>query len=98
MLEVTPQTLKCLQLGSDFSQLLLRLGQLHGFATAGQHALGFFLGLAHGSFIDVVSADGAIHEHHIKARGPVPMDSDALADRLAAEPGLRGFALAPRDE
>lgn len=46
----------------------------------------------------VVSADGAIHEHHIKARGPVPMDSDALADRLAAEPGLRGFTLAPRDE
>ncbi|MBX3477072.1 MAG: MgtC/SapB family protein [Brevundimonas sp.] len=46
----------------------------------------------------VVSPDGSIHEHHVKARGLTPMDIDALADRLAAEPGLKGFALSPRDE
>ncbi len=46
----------------------------------------------------VVSPDGSIHEHHVKARGLTPMRVDVLADRLAGQPGLKGFSLSPRDE
>jgi putative Mg2+ transporter-C (MgtC) family protein len=31
----------------------------------------------------VVSPDGRLHEHHIKAKGPGPLDIDGLVTRLA---------------
>ena len=46
----------------------------------------------------VLSSDGRHHEHHIKAKGPMPLDVDGLARRLASTSGLAGFSLMPRDE
>lgn len=46
----------------------------------------------------VRSADGAIHEHHVKARGPMPLAVDALVESLSDRPGLNGFSVAPRDD
>jgi putative Mg2+ transporter-C (MgtC) family protein len=46
----------------------------------------------------MVAPDAAHHEHHIKVKGPMPMDIDGLVARLSAEPGLVGFSVLPRDE
>ena len=46
----------------------------------------------------VVSHDGQIHEHHIKARGPMPLRVDDLSARLAQQGGLAGFSVMPRDD
>ncbi|GAA0649297.1 MgtC/SapB family protein [Brevundimonas lenta] len=46
----------------------------------------------------VICQDGALHEHHMKVKGPMPMDIDGLVTRLSAEAGLAGFSVLPRDE
>lgn len=46
----------------------------------------------------VLSPDGTHHEHHVKAKGTMPLDVDGLAQRLTGTPGLAGFSLMPRDE
>ena len=46
----------------------------------------------------VASAEGRIHEHHIKARGPMPMKLDTLVQQLAIEAGLVGYSIMPRDD
>ncbi len=46
----------------------------------------------------VVSHDGAVHEHHMKVKGAMPLDIDGLVARLSAESGLAGFSVLPRDE
>lgn len=46
----------------------------------------------------VVSADGLIHEHHIKARGPMPLKLDELSRRLTGQGGLAGYSIMPRDD
>jgi putative Mg2+ transporter-C (MgtC) family protein len=46
----------------------------------------------------VVSHDGLIHEHHIKARGPMPLKVDHLSARLSGQNGLAGFSVMPRDD
>lgn len=46
----------------------------------------------------VMSPDGTHLEHHVKAKGTMPLDIDGLSQRLAATPGLAGFSLMPRDE
>ena len=45
----------------------------------------------------VISPDGQLHEHHIKARGQMPLDIDSLVRRLSTDPGLTGFSVMPRD-
>ena len=45
----------------------------------------------------VLSPDGQLHEHHIKARGQMPLDIDSVVRRLSANPGLAGFSVIPRD-
>lgn len=45
----------------------------------------------------VLSPDGQLHEHHIKARGQMPLDIDSLVRRLSANSGLAGFSVMPRD-
>jgi putative Mg2+ transporter-C (MgtC) family protein len=45
----------------------------------------------------VLSPDGQLHEHHIKARGQMPLDIDSLVRRLSANTGLAGFSVIPRD-
>ncbi|MFC5373084.1 MgtC/SapB family protein [Brevundimonas faecalis] len=46
----------------------------------------------------VVSHDGHVHEHHVKARGAMPLRVDDLSRRLSGQPGLAGFSVMPRDE
>jgi len=46
----------------------------------------------------VISPDGKLHEHHIKAKGQVPLNIDALVARLGAQQGLAGFSVLPRDD
>ena len=46
----------------------------------------------------VISPDGQLHEHKVKAKGQMPLDIDALVARLADQPGLAGFAVLPRDD
>jgi putative Mg2+ transporter-C (MgtC) family protein len=46
----------------------------------------------------VVSPDGRLHEHHIKAKGPAPLNVEQLVARLADMPGLAGFSVIPRDD
>ncbi|HEY0927681.1 MgtC/SapB family protein [Brevundimonas sp.] len=46
----------------------------------------------------VVSQDGKLHEHHLKVKGPMPLDIDGLVERLSSEDGLAGFSVMPRDE
>ncbi|MBI2248878.1 MAG: MgtC/SapB family protein [Brevundimonas diminuta] len=46
----------------------------------------------------VVSPDGQIHEHHVKARGPMPLKVDALSRALSDQAGLAGFSVMPRDD
>lgn len=46
----------------------------------------------------VVSAQSLIHEHHIKARGAMPMQLDGLAQQLGVESGLVGYSIMPRDD
>jgi putative Mg2+ transporter-C (MgtC) family protein len=46
----------------------------------------------------VICQDGKLHEHHMKVKGPMPMDIDGLVTRLSAEKGLDGFSVMPRDE
>jgi len=46
----------------------------------------------------VVCPDSARHEHHIKVKGPMPMDIDGLVARLSTEAELAGFSVTPRDE
>lgn len=46
----------------------------------------------------VLSPDGAIHEHHVKARGPMPLNVDGLVSRLGGQSGLAGFSVMPRDD
>lgn len=45
----------------------------------------------------VISPDGQLHEHHIKARGQMPLDIDSVVRRLSTNPGLAGFSVLPRD-
>ena len=45
----------------------------------------------------VVSPDGKLYEHHIKARGKMPLDIDQLVRRLSGTSGLAGFSVLPRD-
>jgi putative Mg2+ transporter-C (MgtC) family protein len=45
-----------------------------------------------------MSHDGAIHEHHLKVKGHVPIDVDGLVALLGAEKGLVGFSILPREE
>ncbi|KQY85732.1 MULTISPECIES: MgtC/SapB family protein [unclassified Brevundimonas] len=46
----------------------------------------------------VMTHDGAIHEHHLKVKGHVPIDIDRLVAQLSAEDGLAGFSILPREE
>jgi len=46
----------------------------------------------------VISPDGRLHEHHIKAKGQMPLNVDELVARLAAQEGLAGFSVLPRDD
>jgi len=46
----------------------------------------------------VMTHDGAIHEHHLKVKGHVPIDIDGLVGQLGAEDGLAGFPILPREE
>lgn len=46
----------------------------------------------------VICQEGKLHEHHMKVKGPMPMDIDGLVQRLSAERGLEGFSVMPRDE
>jgi putative Mg2+ transporter-C (MgtC) family protein len=46
----------------------------------------------------VMSHDGALHEHHLKVKGQVPIDVDGLVTLLGAETGLAGFSILPREE
>jgi putative Mg2+ transporter-C (MgtC) family protein len=46
----------------------------------------------------VVSHDGLIHEHHIKARGSMPLRVHDLSMRLGEQTGLAGFSVMPRDD
>ena len=46
----------------------------------------------------VVSPDGAVHEHHLKVKGHVPIDVDGLVTLLGAREGLAGFSILPREE
>jgi len=46
----------------------------------------------------VQSHDGKIHEHHIKARGRMPLNVDGLVRRLADRSELAGFSVMPRDD
>lgn len=46
----------------------------------------------------LVCPDSGLHEHHVKVKGPMPMDIDGLVARLGNEPGLAGFSVLPRDE
>lgn len=45
----------------------------------------------------VVSPDGQLHEHHIKARGQMPLEIDSVVRQLSATSGLAGFSVMPRD-
>lgn len=45
----------------------------------------------------VINPDSQLHEHHIKARGQMPLDIDSVVRRLSANPGLAGFSVLPRD-
>lgn len=45
----------------------------------------------------VISPDSQLHEHHIKARGQMPLDIDSVVRRLSVNPGLAGFSVLPRD-
>ncbi|WP_363331059.1 MgtC/SapB family protein [Brevundimonas sp.] len=46
----------------------------------------------------VMSHDGAIHEHHLKVKGHVPIDVDGLVSHLGEQTGLAGFSILPREE
>ena len=46
----------------------------------------------------VIAHDGKVHEHHMKVKGPMPMDIDGLVVRLSDEHDLVGFSVMPRDE
>ena len=46
----------------------------------------------------VMSQDGAIHEHHLKVKGAVPIDVDGLVAHLGDQAGLAGFSILPREE
>ncbi len=46
----------------------------------------------------VMSHDGAIHEHHLKVKGHVPIDVDGLVSHLGDQAGLAGFSILPREE
>ncbi|MDQ8029205.1 MAG: MgtC/SapB family protein [Brevundimonas sp.] len=46
----------------------------------------------------VISQDGKLHEHHLKVKGPMPLDIDGLVERLSAEDDLPAFSVLPRDE
>ena len=46
----------------------------------------------------VISPDGKLHEHHIKAKGQMPLNVDALVERLGGQKGLAGFSVLPRDD
>ncbi|MGV3580659.1 MgtC/SapB family protein [Brevundimonas sp.] len=46
----------------------------------------------------VISPDGKLHEHKVKAKGQMPMDIDGVVARLADQPGLTGFSVMPRDD
>lgn len=45
-----------------------------------------------------VTADGACHEHYVKARGPIPLKVDALVDLLGKQAELKSFSVMPRDD
>ena len=46
----------------------------------------------------VISPDGLLHHHSVKAKGQMPLDIDSLVARLAQQPGLSGFSVLPRDD
>ena len=46
----------------------------------------------------VMSHDGAVHEHHLKVKGQVPIDVDGLVIHLGGQAGLTGFSILPREE
>ena len=46
----------------------------------------------------VMSHDGAIHEHHLKVKGAMPIDVDGLVAHLGEHDGLAGFSILPREE
>ncbi len=46
----------------------------------------------------VISPDGQLHEHRVKAKGQMPLDIDGVVARLAQQPGLAGFSVLPRDD
>ena len=46
----------------------------------------------------VISPDGQLHEHRVKAKGQMPLDIDALVTRLGTQKGLAGFSVLPRDD
>ena len=46
----------------------------------------------------VISPDGRLHHHHIKAKGQMPLDIDSVVARLAGQDGLEGFSVLPRDD
>lgn len=46
----------------------------------------------------VIDDAGKAHEHHLKVRGPMPLDVDGFVNRLAGERGLAGYSVMPRDD
>lgn len=46
----------------------------------------------------VISPDGKLHEHQIKAKGQMPLNIDSLVAHLGAQKGLSGFSVLPRDD
>lgn len=46
----------------------------------------------------VISENGAVHEHHMKVKGAMPIDVDGFVGALSADAGLTGFSVLPRDE
>ena len=67
-------------------------------AEAALHALLKGQGLRSVRIGHMVSPDGRLHEHHIKAKGQAPLDIDGLVTRLGDMPGLAGFSVLPRDD
>lgn len=46
----------------------------------------------------IIDEGGKSHEHHLKVRGPVPLDIDGFVEKLAGEGQLAGYSVMPRDD
>ena len=78
---------------TDFAAL--GLGELAQFLDQGMQDWGDANAAVHSG---TTGPDGQIHEHHVKARGPMPLKVDALSRALSDQAGLAGFSVMPRDD